>query len=349
MKYGTYSKEMLRRLMQTNVIKNGNEDALNPGSFNLCLTGEMFRLNSFQHPMRGQSVWHMMKQVGYSMHHPAHPCDRGQHYLCRLQEGLYLPDNLYGMANPRSTTGRQFVHTRLLTDGNPGLDQTTNGYKGELWALIRCLAFPEIFEPGNQLTQLRIFNKDTRMSKTQLKREYEKTPMVFDDLGQPVPFDALKVDRDGSLYLTLNLSPKDSPMAYVAKQTRRAAYFSKPNPKDDFFEAINREDVRLPTEENHYYITTTAERLKLPNHITAEIAPIDERIIEARNNFAGFVDQGFDGEITCEIAVHEPIVLTHGQIIARLRFEYVIGVEHEDSYVGSYQGQLGPRLAKNFV
>ncbi len=349
MKYGTYPRTMLRQLMHDDVIQNGNEKSLNPGSFNLSLTGEMFRLNSFQHPTEGQTVWDMMKQVGFTMHHPSHPCERGLHYIARLQERLSLPEHLYGMANPRSTTGRQFVHTRLLTNGSPGLDQVANGYEGDLWALIRCLAFPGIFEQGDQLTQLRIFNKDTRIGLTQLRKEYEKTSMLFDEEGKAIPFETLKVSRDGSLYMTLNLDLKGGPVAYVAKQTQRPAYFGKPNPKDEFFRALEDGTGKLSAKENRFYITTTLQRLKLPNHITAEIAPIDERVIEARNNFAGFVDQGFDGEITCEIAVHEPIVLTHGQVIARIRFEYVIGEDYEDCYTGSYQGQLGPRFAKNFV
>lgn len=350
MKYGTYPKPMLLKLMEDGYIQNGSIEAVNPGSLNLCLTGEMFRLNSFQHPQKGQSVWAMMKQVGFTMHHPSHPCEVGLHYVARLQERPNLSKGLYCMANPRSTTGRQFVHTRLLVDGDPRLDQIEKDYRGDLWALIRCLPFPEFFVEGDQLTQIRVFNKDTRITNlAKLKQEYERTPMFFDGNG-PIPFNRLKIDREGSIYMTLNLFPENGPAAYVAKQTHRPAYFSRQNPKDDFFEAIEvNNGGKLSAKEHRFYIMTTIERVCLPNHITAEIVPIDERIIEARNNFAGFVDQGFNGEITCEVAVHEPIDLVHRQIIARLRLEYVIGDTYTDEYVGTYKGQSGPRLAKNFV
>ena len=347
-KYGTYPKAMLRDLMSQNIIQGGSEGALNPGSLNLCLTGEMFRLNSFQQPSVGQSVWAMMKEVGFSMHHPSHPCEVGLHYIARLQERLELPEDLYGYANPRSTTGRQFVHTRVLVNGDPGLDQVPRGYRGELWALIRCLAFPGVFSEGDQLTQLRVFNKDTRLSLEQVKEEHRKTPLVVDHEGKPISFENLRVDRDGSVYLHLNLKPVNGPAAYVSRQTNRPAFFSKPNPKDEFFKALFVETLKLGMKEKRFYITTSDEGLCLPGHITAEIAPMDERIIEARNNFAGFVDQGFSGQITCEMAVQEPLTLTHRQVVARVRFEYVCGDNH-DVYEGSYQGQSGPKLAKNFV
>lgn len=347
-KFGTYDRSMLLGLMEKNVIQNAIPEALNPASLNLCLTGEMFRLNSFQQPSVGQSVWAMMKEVGFSMHHPSHPCEVGLHYIARLQERLELPEELYGYANPRSTTGRQFIHTRVLANGNPGLDQVPKGYRGELWALIRCLSFPEILSEGDQLTQLRIFNKDTRLSLHLLRKEYTKTPLLLDSFGRSIPFEKLRFDHDGSVYLHLNLKHDTGPAAYVAKQTNQAAFFSKQNLKRDFFEEIYTEALKIKMEEKRFYITTTEERVCLPRHITAEIAPMDERIIEARNNFAGFVDQGFNGEITCEMAAQEPITLTHGQVVARVRFEYVNGSNH-DVYRGSYQGQSGPMLAKNFV
>lgn len=59
---------------------------------------------------------------------------------------------------------------------------------------------------------------------------------------------------------------------------------------------------------------------------------------------AGFVDPGFEGQITLEIAnlAEWDIVLHPGMPIAQLVFERVLAPERDYSQTGRYQGQRGP-------
>jgi len=60
---------------------------------------------------------------------------------------------------------------------------------------------------------------------------------------------------------------------------------------------------------------------------------------------AGFVDPGFEGNLTLELHAHCPIVLTHGQRIIQLVLSR-LETEPEVVYSGKYQGQRGPTGAR---
>jgi len=60
----------------------------------------------------------------------------GQVYVIPLQESLALPGQVQGFANPKSTTGRLDILTRLVTDYGTTFDQTIRGYKGPLYVEV---------------------------------------------------------------------------------------------------------------------------------------------------------------------------------------------------------------------
>src|SRR5208337_3558221 len=57
-------------------------------------------------------------------------------YIVPLVERLHLPGGISGRANPKSTTGRLDIFTRLITDYGTEFDSVGPGYKGNLYAEI---------------------------------------------------------------------------------------------------------------------------------------------------------------------------------------------------------------------
>ncbi|HEX2509690.1 MAG TPA: 2'-deoxycytidine 5'-triphosphate deaminase, partial [Microvirga sp.] len=55
-------------------------------------------------------------------------------YIAELQESLSLPNGLSAAANPKSSTGRIDVFTRVITDRSREFDTIEAGYEGPLYA-----------------------------------------------------------------------------------------------------------------------------------------------------------------------------------------------------------------------
>ena len=63
-------------------------------------------------------------------------------YIVPLQESLALPDEISAAANPKSSTGRLDVFTRVIADETRGFDRVEAGYHGPLYAEISPRTFP---------------------------------------------------------------------------------------------------------------------------------------------------------------------------------------------------------------
>ncbi len=76
-------------------------------------------------------------------------------YVAEVEEQLSLPPGVRGFANPKSSTGRLDVFTRMIADHAPGFDQTVAGYRGRLYLEICPQTFPILVRPGSRLSQIR--------------------------------------------------------------------------------------------------------------------------------------------------------------------------------------------------
>ena len=82
--------------------------------------------------------------------------ERGVPYLAEIEEELALGPDLRARFNPRSSTGRCDVFTRVLCSGHPRFDEAPAGYAGRLWIEIAPLSFPVRVARGDRLAQLRL-------------------------------------------------------------------------------------------------------------------------------------------------------------------------------------------------
>jgi dCTP deaminase len=103
--------------------------------------------------------------------------------------------------------------------------------------------------------------------------------------------------------------------------------------------AIDKEEIILPP--HSFMLATTMEYIKLPNNLTAFVegrSSIGRMGLFIQN--AGWVDPGFEGEITLELynANQLPIKLKAGRRICQLVFAQMDQDAHYP-YRGKYQGQ----------
>jgi dCTP deaminase len=123
--------------------------------------------------------------------------EAGSVYIVPLLERAEFSSRISGGANPKSSTGRIDVFTRLITDYATGFDRVAAGYHGPLYAEICPQTFPVLVRKGSRLNQLRIRHGSPSFSDTQLRRLHEQSPLVD---GEPNIDDglALSIDLKGS-------------------------------------------------------------------------------------------------------------------------------------------------------
>src|SRR5438128_9126674 len=145
---------------------------------------------------------------------------RGSVYLVPLLESLDLPPDVRGRSNPKSTTGRLDIFTRVITDGTPRFDEIKAGYRGALYLEVSPQSFPVRVYAGLSLNQLRLLEGPTSMSDAGLASLYRETPLLYDDDDRPLPVE--RVAFNDGLCMGIDLSGRTT--------GGTLAYRAHPNP-----------------------------------------------------------------------------------------------------------------------
>jgi dCTP deaminase len=275
-------------------------------------------------------------------------------YIVPLLESLALPDDIAAAANPKSSTGRLDVFTRVIADETRGFDRVEAGYHGPLYAEISPRTFPVLVREGSRLSQIRFRHGNALLDPEALRAVHARERLVDDDdadVGEGV---AVGVDLAG-------LGP-DRLVGYRAKRhtglidvERRASYDMA-----DFWEPMRaRADQSLILDPNEFYILASKEAVQVPPDYAAEMVPFDPLVGEFRVHYAGFFDPGFGyagaggrgSRAVLEVRSREvPFILEHGQIVGRLVYEQMLArpTSLYGQGIGSnYQAQ-GLKLSKHF-
>jgi dCTP deaminase len=260
--------------------------------------------------------------------------ERGCAYMAPLIEELNLPADISGKANPKSTTGRLDVFTRLITDYGSEFERVPAGYKGKLYTEIVPRTFSIVVEQGVRLNQLRLRRGNPPPSDTELARLHEQETLVYNENESPA--DALIANK--SLWLSVDLSGDESSpvIGYKARHNTGLIDLGKINHYDplDYWEPIHRTRSRtLVLDPNDFYILASKERVRIPQTFAAEMVPYDPSVGEFRIHYAGFFDPGFGygaddikgTHAVLEVRSHEvPFLLEDGQVVGRLVFERLL-------------------------
>ncbi len=111
-------------------------------------------------------------------------------YIVPLLESLALPPDIAGAANPKSSTGRLDVFTRVIADATRGFDRIGPGYHGPLYAEISPRTFPVLVREGSRLSQIRFRHGHAVLAGDALKALHERERLVdtpTPDLSDGVP------------------------------------------------------------------------------------------------------------------------------------------------------------------
>src|SRR5262249_13914823 len=104
--------------------------------------------------------------------------ERGCVYIVPLLEGVHLKHRFSAMGNPKSSTGRLDIFTRLITDGGSEFDRVREQYKGPLYAEISPRTFSVLVRKGSRLNQLRIRYGSPSIDDEKMRRLHEQFQLV---------------------------------------------------------------------------------------------------------------------------------------------------------------------------
>ncbi len=292
--------------------------------------------------------------------------EKGHVYLVPLLESLKLPPGLRARANPKSTTGRLDVFTRVITDLNTGFDEIRPGYHGPLYLEIVPRSFAIKIKTGYSLNQLRLVQGPATVSDSALRSLHRTTPLLYHHVADRAPLTARELRVAHGLFLRVDLHGPDdhreSIVGYRAKKNSHVIDLSKIGhyAAADFWEPIKRHrNDSLLLEPEEFYILASKERICVPPDYAAEMVAYEAACGELRTHYAGFFDPGFGhgrGEIhgtqvVLEVRPHDvPFLIHDGQTFFKVVYEKMTEVPTElygVSLGSSYQRQ-GLTLSKHF-
>jgi len=282
-------------------------------------------------------------------------------YIVPLIERLDLPADVAAASNPKSSTGRLDVFTRVIADETRGFDRVEAGYSGPLYAEISPKTFPILVREGTRLSQLRLRRGDALLSAEALRALHASERLV--DRAEAVMGDGIAVTIDLSGHAAPH--PNPPPGGIVGYRAKRHTAVIEVDQRDaydvaDFWEPIAaRADRSLILDPDEFYILASNEAVQVPPDYAAEMVPFDPLVGEFRVHYAGFFDPGFGyagsgglgARAVLEVRSREvPFILEHGQIVGRLVYEKMLARPDQlyGSGIGSnYQAQ-GLKLSKHF-
>ncbi|MGB7546943.1 MAG: 2'-deoxycytidine 5'-triphosphate deaminase [Terracidiphilus sp.] len=357
------SQEILD-LVQTGKICSNleiSEDQVQPSSLDLRLSDEAYAVRASFLPGKSTTLLNKAKANGMLVDtvdiSNGALLKPGVIHIIPLMETLNLPSDVYGIANPKSSTGRLDIFTRLITEFGDEFERVQKGYRGQLYIEVISQTFPIIVRAGMRLNQLR-FGRGRRgvVGEDRLKQLDQSDFLIEPDeeSGQA------RIDR--GLRLTVDLQGNGSGIVgYKAKRRSPPIDLGLIDHYEvaEFWTPIykGRKCILRPGE---FYILASKQRVRIPPDLAGEMLPYDLATQEFRVHYAGFFDPGFgygrEGEIPGTRAVLEvranemPILLEDDQFVGRLNY-YNMSAKPQKVYgglIGSNYQQQGLALSKQF-
>ncbi|MEX2458909.1 MAG: 2'-deoxycytidine 5'-triphosphate deaminase, partial [Actinomycetota bacterium] len=266
---------------------------------------------------------------------------------------------VHGRANPKSSTGRLDVFTRVITDRGSTFDDIAPGYEGRLYLEVVPLSFTVRVREDLSLNQLRLVRGAPRLATADIRAMHAEAAVLFHE-GAPVAEGDLPL-RQGGLFLSLRLGEGPDPVGYRAKRFSRLVDMSRlDHDPTRFWEEVGREQGGIVLEPGDFYLLMSAEAVSVPPGVAAEMAAYDPTSGELRSHYAGFFDPGFGysdidnrgSTAALEVRAHDvPFLIEEGQPVCKLVFERM-AEEPKQLYGGdigsSYQDQA-TTLGKHFL
>ncbi|HEV2703270.1 MAG TPA: 2'-deoxycytidine 5'-triphosphate deaminase [Steroidobacteraceae bacterium] len=354
-------------IVSTGILSDICPDQIQPASIDLRLGDVAYPIDASFLPGKDTSVLHKMRELdsdfesfGMDLRKGA-VLERGRLYVVPLQESVRLRSDVAAFANPKSSTGRLDILTRLIADQTTHFDQLEEGYAGQLYLEIAPRSFSVVVRAGTRLNQLRF----------QRTRGEEPRAITGSDWRQllserQITDRADASDKTGFLPFSIDLKGSGVEGALVGWRARKHTGRIDLDRRDydplDFWEPIRfHRSGSLILDPDEFYILMTKEAIAVPPDFAAEMLPYDTRAGEFRVHYAGFFDPGFGWDAASktvgrtrgvlEVRSHEvPFVLEHGQRVGWLKYERMAErpqALYGREFASNYQGQE-LKLSKQF-
>lgn len=364
--------EMLNNGEISTMLRPLDHDQVQPASIDLRLGDYAYPVDTSFLPGKSMKVLEKLKQLDDQFDNfkidlgKGAVLEKGRVYVIPLLEAINLKSDVAAFANPKSSTGRLDILTRLIADYATGFDQVCEGYKGELFIEVAPRSFSIVVKTGTRLNQLRFRRMRGEEAKSISGSDWKK---LLDE-GQIVDSSDHETNarsiRSGMLPFTVDLEgsgEEGNIIGYRAKKHVKRIDLERRNYDPlDFWEPIRfHKTSSLILDPDEFYILMTKEAIAVPPEYAAEMLPYDTRAGEFRVHYAGFFDPGFgwDAKINkagssrgvLEVRSHEvPFLLEHGQTVGWLRYERMAArpdLLYGQDIHSNYQGQ-SLKLAKQF-
>ena len=374
---GILPSQKINEMLKNNEIKglfaNIDYDQVQPASIDLRLGNYAYPVDTSFLPGGGMKVLEKMKQLDDRYDDfkidltDGAVLEKGRIYVVPLLEAIDLRSEVAAFANPKSSTGRLDILTRLIADEATIFDQVGEGYKGELYIEVAPRSFSVVVKTGTRLNQLRFRRTRGEEAKPITAADWKQ---LLDD-GQIVDLGAQKLNarstKTGVLPFTVDLIGSGAEGDLIGYRAKKHAKRIDLERRDydplDFWEPIKfHKTSSLILDPDEFYILMTKEAIAVPPDYAAEMLPYDTRAGEFRVHYAGFFDPGFGWNAATnkagssrgvlEVRSHEvPFLLEHGQTVGWLRYERMAArpaLLYGRDGNSNYQGQ-SLKLAKQFA
>jgi dCTP deaminase len=331
-------------------------DQVQPASLDLRLGREAWRIRASFLPGAGNTVASKLDRL--ALHRidltQGAVLETGCVYLVPLLETLDLPAGIEASANPKSSTGRLDIFTRVICDFSQGFDRIEAGYSGPLYLEVSPSTFPVVVRTGSRLSQIRFRKGQARLDDAALLDLHTRETLVASSTPNI---------HNGGIGLSIDLRGGSGGLVgYRGKRHTAVIDVDRKGALDvlDFWEPIlDRGTSDIVLDPDEFYILVSREAVHVPPDYAAEMVPFDPLVGEFRVHYAGFFDPGFGhaqaggagARAVLEVRSHEvPFILEHGQLVGRLVYEH-LQLRPARLYgagLGSnYQAQ-GLKLSKHF-
>ncbi|MDH3286254.1 MAG: 2'-deoxycytidine 5'-triphosphate deaminase [Betaproteobacteria bacterium] len=352
------TKEIVGFDTESSTVEEICDDQFQPASLDLRLGSVAYRVRASFLP--GKNVKVEQKLADLTMHKmdisKGGVLERGGVYIVPLLEQLNLRHRTSAMGNPKSSTGRIDIFTRLITDNGTEFDRIREGYKGPLYAEVSPRTFTVLVRKGSRLSQIRIRrgnppSTDEAMRRLQHEHNVVDSAISDDDIRNGVPITVdVRGDRSGGV------------IGYKAKNHAGLIDVDKVRQYDisDYWEPVyTPRKGGLILDPADFYILASREPVKIPPTYAAEMIAYDTLVGEFRVHYAGFFDPGFGhpdagsegAHAVLEVRSYEvPFIIEDGQIVGRLTYERLTAKPtrlYGRNVNSSYQSQ-GIALSKHF-
>lgn len=367
-KQGVLPAQHLRRAIDAGVIDAGRftipDDNVQPASLDLRLGEVAYRIRcSFlpgTQPVERKAKDYIFDEL--DLRKEGVVLETNRPYLIPLKEGLALPLDVRGKANPKSSTGRVDVFTRVITDASFRFDEIAAGYDGQLYLEVVPLSFPVRVREDLSLNQLRLSVGRPELTDDDIRELHRDRPLIFSN-GEPVPADELALSN--GMFLSLDLRGDNGarvgycarPNAPLLDLTRDQAVDPRP-----YWEGVYREEGdRVVLSPKRFYLLMSDEAVTIPPDLASEMTAYDPTAGELRTHYAGFFDPGFGydpqndfngSRAALEVRAHDvPFMIEHGQRVCKLTFEHMLEAPNElyGQAIGSSYQQQEETLSKHFL